>query len=805
MILNCDVALLESFIAAHQFVNSDTNLAELFDIKSPVRWFIKLVTAGADLSMGAEPYNGLQLCKNLLKIIECEQIRTQFEGDEFLENIRFIIIGNVMYGHYRLGDFYTAIDFAKTKRVFFSARADEPALWNLNIVYVDCLLRTFQLKEARSLFERIEHGGRDNMMLFSEVKGRINQIRRPYDSLTDIRQRTTRSLETWREGLGSQGPMLQRFIEASHASTSPDQWKNEFLPRINSCLKHLKDMTILLESGQNYEEIEPDLTQHNLAFDDKMRELLRRDKPQAGTIDYVYSLQRTAFLVLTNPAGKTPESGEFISILNDLDQAETACLDFHDLWSQLNVIWTRALICDLQGDTARYFVELKRLYEHLERLGTKQTDKDIRAAIPVFIPGLIPRLLSIAVETGDNNLALSVGEFRRTLNASAANPSSFKMGDSGSTDGTKQSKTEPSGNYYSLYAPFYGNEIYAQLITSSGQTMVAKCDLTIDDIKELIPYADPSKWEKFQFNTSSALLPDKILSPLFEPIQNALNEGYILPGGHLCLALDSPINLMPLEYAQLEDKRLLELFSISRIVGYQEWLATSAASLDRSITPPDKALAIFCPSSNENNIDLKYQAFINSVSVLSQLGTYETCLYENASVATIKASLDVDSVVHINAHGYYPIQDHHNPLDYSGLLLAHSGLLPKRGQRRHGNEDEALITPAKILEAGLTLDRCHVTLCACVSGLSKEAHSGDLLGLEHVFRQIGAGSVLASHWDIDYMKASQLTALFYENWLELGQSRAGAFRNAVLTLARTETEDKEQAAWYAFSLFGQWN
>jgi CHAT domain-containing protein len=91
---------------------------------------------------------------------------------------------------------------------------------------------------------------------------------------------------------------------------------------------------------------------------------------------------------------------------------------------------------------------------------------------------------------------------------------------------------------------------------------------------------------------------------------------------------------------------------------------------------------------------------------------------------------------------------------------------------------------------------------ACVSGLAKEGLAGDTLGLDWVFIQAGASSLISTHWRVSAACAARFFELFYEKWVDGEQSRASACRAAMMELLGDDRTPESLHQWAAFSLTG---
>jgi CHAT domain-containing protein len=96
-----------------------------------------------------------------------------------------------------------------------------------------------------------------------------------------------------------------------------------------------------------------------------------------------------------------------------------------------------------------------------------------------------------------------------------------------------------------------------------------------------------------------------------------------------------------------------------------------------------------------------------------------------------------------------------------------------------------------------------IGLAACVTGLGRLGEAGDMLGLEFAWRRIGAATVVASLWDVDFSACISFFMRFYKLWLGCGFSRAAAWQAAVLESFEGGGEGglPQEAA---MCLFGDW-
>ena len=133
------------------------------------------------------------------------------------------------------------------------------------------------------------------------------------------------------------------------------------------------------------------------------------------------------------------------------------------------------------------------------------------------------------------------------------------------------------------------------------------------------------------------------------------------------------------------------------------------------------------------------------------------------------------SVLHFSTHGVFPQkQSENNPFTNSGIVISDGDSIPDGDAVARG-ETSYLLSPKKIILNGIKMQDSHVTMMACVSGLSREGLGGDALGMDWALTQAGATSILASHWMVSAADAASFLELFYTKWLMEKKSRGHAF------------------------------
>lgn len=147
-----------------------------------------------------------------------------------------------------------------------------------------------------------------------------------------------------------------------------------------------------------------------------------------------------------------------------------------------------------------------------------------------------------------------------------------------------------------------------------------------------------------------------------------------------------------------------------------------------------------------------------------------------ATRAAFVAAAPRARTVHIAGHAVFDAQ---NPLR-SRLLLAPAGA--DNGEMRVGDL------------YGMELGADLVTLSACETGLGRITDGGEVIGLIRGFQYAGAGSVVASLWQVPDEETALLMERFYANLPRLG--KRDALRAAQIELLRRSAEPFYWAAFY---------
>ncbi len=103
---------------------------------------------------------------------------------------------------------------------------------------------------------------------------------------------------------------------------------------------------------------------------------------------------------------------------------------------------------------------------------------------------------------------------------------------------------------------------------------------------------------------------------------------------------------------------------------------------------------------------------------------------------------------------------------------------------------------------GLDLRKsCLVTLSGCETGKSAVGRGDDPISLSTAFLHSGARALIVSLWRVEDEATSVLMNIFYRRWLEEGQTKSAALRDAKLEMAAGKFSHPRQ--WGAFILIGE--
>lgn len=340
------------------------------------------------------------------------------------------------------------------------------------------------------------------------------------------------------------------------------------------------------------------------------------------------------------------------------------------------------------------------------------------------------------------------------------------------------------------------NKIYSSIYLSSGQIDGIELDISSWRVRQELNRLNPKEWiKKTSFFDHHEHAYDT-LSPLLFMLNKYIKLGNIKQGDHICISAEDPVFPIPINYLVINGKLAIEWFSISHVASFSE-----AVTLYRSSKPmPNTAEGIYVASQEEKHLTDKIKQFKKHGDLIESTGM--TSNFEDMSVSTraeITAKFEHEKIVHLDTHGQF--ENNGDPMKQAGLLTPINNVCPTRN-----GDIKYLLTPQILLDSAPSLLHSHITLNACVSGLASPGKGGDHMGLEFSFRILGASSVIASQWNVDYELSNELLLNFYIYWLKDRQSKAGALREATLKMIAKYGADriKEKCLYCFFSLYGDW-
>lgn len=303
----------------------------------------------------------------------------------------------------------------------------------------------------------------------------------------------------------------------------------------------------------------------------------------------------------------------------------------------------------------------------------------------------------------------------------------------------------------------------ARALPTAKEALAARVDL----LRGLIAQQHGGDWRR-----PAARLGADLMTPLE-------SAGWLKGIDHLVIVPHAELNYLP--FAVLIRARgvaptlLIDDYSLSVLP------AASLLTPARRNGPPNGVLLAMAPQPDR----LPHSA--REVEEVAALFATRPLIGEAASERSFKSEAGRHDVVHVATHGFY---DRFNPL-FSGLALGRTGT------------DDGRLQVFEILS--LQLRARLVTLSACETALSSGELSDvpigeEFVGLTRAFLSAGAGSVLASLWDISDGATPQLMRSFYEN--SRRQRLADALAGAQRQRAHTEGRASHPFFWAPFVLVG---
>ena len=538
---------------------------------------------------------------------------------------------------------------------------------------------------------------------------------------------------------------------------------------------------------------------------------------------------RNACLIFTDPI-KGRDQIEIQKSLTVLQEARRLARQNYFIEDENDALWGLYLCYSRSQQEDLAIESLQSLRRNLESLRSKISDPMKRAGIFTKFPYLFASLCQLLCRAGRSEELLEAveGAKGRVLADVLTESRGEIIEDSTFTEPVKY-LPELMQQVHAHYLSYFVDDesTYAVLVAKDGSMYSQEITLGKETLREWSKEVNPKPWGTTTYNGEARIdipddLPDR-LAKLVSWLEPFAKSGLIKQEDHICYCPDEELHLIPLHYVTFLNEPLVKYVSLSRIYG----ASALVSILKQSPGYFSQAIAIQVPYEHEKSKSQKGERFH---SKLQQLDLAPKWLVENLLTQYLKeekADLQAlrnlnlrNKLIHFSTHGIFPHKDKsfsgkdENPYTNSGLMLAAEEKLPVRNVMDAKNPNvftKHLLTPKKILDKdinpNLNFSESHISLMACVSGLSKEGIGGDALGLEWAFLLAGASSLLGTHWNVPAAAAAEFSLRFYDKWLNQRFPRYAAWRETVLELMSYEWKLYKHCStyyWAAFSLTGDW-
>ncbi len=726
---------------------------------------------------GSDYEKGIQLAEQLLAFLIGEGA-THLNKELHLP-VCASILNNLAMAYFQLGRWEKYESLLSHMAIQLPALKNEVKFWNAVAYLGQIYIRQNRIAEARQLAASIpitDYADAEQISLFLDILDKFDKKRFEIETHPLLREEV---VEVFQRSIGEcfniMASLDTRIDEEAAAKINMDfQGLAQLRQQLNTLLEQLQSDMGFPEKyatiSNGMRRWKADL-QHWLAPNSSQDELTYHK-----ISDILAELTDLQFGAQLNQE-RVPQL--LASIEHALTWAQTA-KDEHSRWL---LKWGKSLLHLQTSQYAECESTMIQLIEEVREHTLNQKEARDKGNICSFFAGLGAKACEVFDKTNNTELLMIALETRKNRSL-LANQNQQPHSDIRAFK--TKNRLQAKAHYLSISVIAHQNRIQNILYTSDGSLQTSRVDIDLTALRKCLDRLDPTPWSLFSFG---AQRPDITLTPLLRIVEEAYSDGIIEPGDHICVALDDPVNLLPIQYIPIEGKPAVQLVSFSRVTSFSD----ACQIADSTSYRPSKAKGIFV-AAKEKDPKLKRQLFTQSIRALSG----DNKAYKNISPSFLTAKellscLGKDEIIHIQAHGFFrPLS---NPFENSGLVVSDGRGVPIRD-----GDVTRLLTPSMVNNECPNLSKSHVTLGACVSGQGLEGQGGDVLGLEMTLRLCGASSVLASHWNVNTEMMTTFCHHFYDNWVNKKMSRAGAWRKVILE----DIPTIDVPILCGFSLFGDW-
>lgn len=355
---------------------------------------------------------------------------------------------------------------------------------------------------------------------------------------------------------------------------------------------------------------------------------------------------------------------------------------------------------------------------------------------------------------------------------------------------TPQQIVEAATQYHSTFLMYWSaaDELFTWVVTPQGAISTARVKVDRKRLRELVSKAAGASMHLRTSGTTIAA-PSQTWQELYRilisPIENALPQE---SDALLTIVPHGPLFRLP--FAALRDAHghyLLERYAIhylpsATVSRYtQENEKTSRQHAPKRLFVAES----FAAQHDHRGLDPLPGAIAEVKAIRGVVGPSTTLENLRALEPAARSEMQDATLVHFATHA---ILDDSSPLS-SYLALTPSPVATSESpisESPISESNDGRLTAAEIYDLRIPADL--VVLSACETASGKVTGDG-VLGMTRAFFSAGAGSVLASLWNVADRPTERLMLDFYRN-LQGGQSKAAALRSAQLQMIHALREKK---------------